>query len=96
MKTHPNTIKVFRVISRSKANSFGLHGHVLVARDGEAWEVGRVVGSWLKPWAVGSSVSVVFGHDGKPLFSGCELPRPLPHRPPKIVRSIFEGVKAKS
>ena len=36
------TQKQFKVASiSSNANSFGLYGHVLMAEDGESWQVGR-------------------------------------------------------
>lgn len=43
----------FRVAAVSdKPNSFGLHGHVLVARNGEAYEVARSIGPWNESWSV--------------------------------------------
>ncbi len=39
MKTKPLLVKIAAISSQS--NSFGLSGHVLVARDGRAWEAAR-------------------------------------------------------
>jgi len=53
-------IKRFKVASvSSNANGFGLFGHILIAEDGEAWEVarGRSSGS---PWEQGQVVEVPY------------------------------------
>ena len=89
--------KSFRVVSRSSnANRFGLHGHILVARDGEAWEVGRAVGPWLDEWPKGKDVilpyRVVDGHPSEDLvFPNCEIPRSLPKCPAGAVKELYEA-----
>lgn len=87
--------KTFRVVARSSnTNSFGLRGHVLVSRDGAAYEVGRSDHSGNPTWAVGADVSIpcrlntqgcIVGYD----FPGCEIPRALPTPSKKVLKSIF-------
>ena len=58
------TFKTFKVVAiSSNANSFGLHGHVLMAWDGETWEVGRT--RYVGPsgeglWQVGDEIKVPY------------------------------------
>jgi len=85
--------KDFKVVAVSKnANSFGLYGHVLVAKDGEGWEVGRSRGAWNKPWDQGSTVTVLTDEKGRPDWSrmSVEIPRQLPDAPPDVVSEIWK------
>lgn len=85
--------KTFRVaLVSSKPNSFGLHGHILVARDGEAWEVARSRGPHLDEWSMMKFVSVLCDEDGIPNWAGanCEIPRRLPNCPPDVTFVIFK------
>lgn len=89
--------KEFRCCSVSKnANSFGLTGHILVAQDGEAWQVGRSRGAWNDPqWDPGSPVIVTYQWTGsrmEPNFAGlsCEIPSKLKDCPPAIVAEIWK------
>lgn len=52
--------KRFMCVSYSdNANSFGLYGHIMVAEDGESWEVGRTrAGGAHKPWGLNELVDV--------------------------------------
>lgn len=90
--------KTFRIVSVSKnANAFCLHGHVLVARDGTAFEVGRSRGSWHEEWNVGKEINVPFSslmhpHEPKELNWAqveCEIPRELPACPANVLKEIF-------
>lgn len=74
--------KLFRVAAvSSNTNSFGLRGYVLLARDGEAWEVAH---SDYPRWSKGADLAFPVGS-----FPGCEIPRRLPKAPAKIVKEIF-------
>ncbi len=84
--------KEFKVVSRShNANGFGLHGHILLARDGEAWEVARSVGSWNEDWDKGKVVNVILDNCNVPTwaFMNCEIPRRLPNAPQGVVDEVF-------
>lgn len=88
--SHPPT--VFRVVSVSiKPNSFGLYGHVLVARDGTAYEVARSIGPWNKPWTKGTDISVPTDENGVPTWAiaGAEIPRKLDKPPVAVLCEIF-------
>ena len=86
----------FKVVAISKnTNSFGLLGHVLISRDGAAYEVGRSICTASK-WAVGDIISVstrlnksggIIGYNFGELC--CEIPRALPAPPAKLLREIF-------
>jgi hypothetical protein len=85
-------MKQFIVASISKnANSFGLAGHVLVARSGEAYEVGRSV-CHPEPWKQGQVVDVPTSYN-RPQWAqvGVEIPRPLEKAPPKVVAELWKG-----
>lgn len=74
--------KLFKVVSVSKnVNSFGLRGHVLVARNGEAWEVGA---NHLNSKKIGEVVSL---HGS---FSDFEIPRRLPTAPKNVVDEVWK------
>jgi hypothetical protein len=89
--------KKFRVAAISdKANSFGLTGHILVARDGQGFEVGRSrAGEYPEPWKVGQDITVPFTQVGdealEPAWGEicCEIPRSLPRCPPNVLASLY-------
>ncbi len=81
--------KLFRVAAvSSNANSFGLTGIVLMARDGQAWEVGRVQFGQNTPWKTGMEIPVSVDENDRPLwhYMGVEIPRQLSTAPLKIAR----------
>lgn len=93
-KPNPNltTTKSFRVAAiSSTTNSFGLTGHVLIARDGAAFEVGRSRGPWNPGWDKGTDVNIPVDEKGQPEWAkvSCEIPRALPVAPANIVKEIF-------
>lgn len=91
-----NPTKVFKVASvSSNANSFGLTGHVLVAKDGDAWEVGRSRGSWNDPWDRGTSVTVKLDDNGRPQWAGMgvEIPKRLSPAPPEVVAEVWASAR---
>lgn len=74
-------------------NAFGLWGHVLIAEDGEAWEVARVrSGGFPVPWRKGEVVAVpVSGDDLSPDWAAlhCEVPDQLADAPPTVVAELW-------
>lgn len=87
--------KPFRIASvSSNTNSFGLTGIILVAQDGEAWEVAKSLhceedkATWVKDNVV--HVPLRAG-TGQVLFSllSVELPRRLPNAPVQVIREIW-------
>jgi len=77
--------KTYTVAAVSKnQNSFGLTGLILIAADGEVWQVGA---SYLHVKAKGSSVTV-HNHDFGAL--GFEIPERLPNAPVGVVREVWE------
>jgi len=96
--TITRTNKLFRVVAISKtANPFGLSGHVLVACDGEAYEVGRCrCGDYPEKWTIGQDVNVPAEllPDDTPELKwaeiSCEIPRRLPTCPAQVLAKIFK------
>ena len=83
--------KDFKVAARSDTqNSFGLWGMVLVARDGEAWEVAT---NDINAKPNGTVISVPLDESGEANFAalGYEIPARLPPPPAKIISSIWGG-----
>jgi hypothetical protein len=86
---------LFRVVSIStKPNSFGLHGHILVNRDGLAYEVGRSIGPWNDAWLKGSDISIPMdqtarGQEPNWTGMGIEIPRKLDKPPVSVLAEIF-------
>lgn len=75
-------------------NSFGLAGHVLIANDGEAWEVGRhLCGTGREAWVQGSFVDLTCDDEGRPFWHlhGVEIPRKLPNAPGPVVREVWDA-----
>ena len=86
------TQQLFRVASVSRNNNaFGLAGHILVAKTGEAWEVARSRGAHLTPWDKGTDVLVPLDGLLRPEWHrlNCEIPRQLPKAPAGVVKEIF-------
>lgn len=81
--------KAFKVASVSdNTNSFGLTGMILIAADGEAYEVGA---SYLRVRKKGDVVLVpVVGKAGRNFASlGFEIPRKLPDAPAGVVEEVW-------
>ena len=81
--------KQFKVASvSSNLNSFGLRGHVLVAEDGEAWQVG-ITAQFAKKQ--GEEVKVHYGDGGQLDWAwfGAEIPERLPDAPRNVVNEIW-------
>ncbi len=87
--------KQFKVVSFSdNPNSFGLHGHVLVARDGEAWEVARCRCSppedaWQMHQIITAQPDASSRGDWQWAALGCEIPNRLPKPPAPLLAEIW-------
>jgi hypothetical protein len=90
-------VKTFRVLELSRNhNSFGLRGVILVAQDGEAWEIGTSdVNCPQRGRSYGVIVPDSSHRDRTPHFGafGWELPRRLPNAPPEIVAEAWKEYK---
>jgi hypothetical protein len=87
-QAEPPLAKLFKVASvSSNANSFGLRGMILMAQDGEAWEVGA---NALNVKQKGAIVAVEIVND-QPAWAtlGYEIPRELGKAPAKVVREVW-------
>jgi hypothetical protein len=105
--SNSNLTRRFKVAAVSQqANSFGLHGHMLIAANGEAWEVGRSRGRWHadQPFNQGDVVRVPLvptsTSDDAPIALNwarlsCEIPRRLPDAPQAVVDE-FWGAQCRS
>ena len=92
MKTQDAFLKPFKVATvSSNTNSFGLRGMILMAEDGEAWEV-AVNNLYEKNKGVTIYLPVV---DGKTEVScghfPCEIPRQLPKAPKNVVQEVWNN-----
>lgn len=83
--------KAFMVADVSQnANSFGLYGHILVARDGEAYESARSRGKWHEEYNKGSIVTLQPLGDGwNWAAAGFEIPRTLDPAPPAVAEEMW-------
>lgn len=74
----------FRVASvSSNTNSFGLRGHVLIAEDGQAFEVARST-----PWFKGQ---IIVADPRNWAALGCEIPRELAKAPAAVVAEVWRA-----
>lgn len=91
--------KAFRVAAVStNTNGFGLHGYIMVAKDGEAWEVARSAYNSAYPkWATGTDIRVPGGINADGAWSpawtslGCETPKRLPNAPSEVRAELFKA-----
>lgn len=84
--------KTFRIASISSgANSFGLHGHIMVAKDGTAYEVARNRGSSNPGWLKHEDVHIPTDKYGEPMWHmvGCEIPKRLEDPPDGVLTELF-------
>jgi hypothetical protein len=90
--------KSFKVASiSSNANSFGLFGHVMMAEDGETWQVGRNrSGNFPKQWKQGEIIDVPLKTDPvrditAPAWEelSCEIPQRVPDAPDNVVAEVW-------
>ncbi len=86
----------FKVVTVStKANSFGLHGHVLMNEQGEAWQVGRNRGPQNSdvPFNTGDVVQVPVDENDndRPQWHllSCEIPSQLAKAPPEVIKEVW-------
>ena len=98
MKSKRTYQKTFRVISISEnTNSFGLTGHILVATDGETWEVAKSrYGDVRSQWKRGQDiiVPVVASEQGEFIrfewgSLSCEIPCRKNDCPDSILKEIY-------
>lgn len=84
----PADVKLFKIAAiSSNANSFCLYGHILVALDGEAWEVARAKGDWLDKWQVGTIIET----SGKNWAAlSCEIPHQRERAPQAVVAEVWK------
>ena len=90
-----NVEKEFKVVSvSSNTNSFGLYGVIMIARDGEAYEI--AVGSLYKPNRGDIIIKdSILNPEYKQIsysFRGIsyELPRNLPEAPKEVIREVWK------
>jgi hypothetical protein len=87
------TSKRFRLVTiSSNTNSFGLHNHIFVAPDGEAWQAAAYRGPGGKTITVGDILTVPC-ENGEPNFAkiGYEIAEPAPQgrAPIGVVRELW-------
>lgn len=85
----------FMVASVSQnTNSFGLRGHILVSRKGEAWQVGRSISPADEQWEKGTIVILQPSGltDWNWAAYGVEIPERLQQAPPDVVADIWKGI----
>lgn len=88
-------MKEFKVVAASSnTNGFGLRGYVLVARDGQAFEIGQHVFSPCVPVVLAKDKIIkVPLRDGKPYFYGQQLGEitvtPMLKAPAKVVAEVW-------
>lgn len=83
-------IKRFKVAAVSEGrNSFGLRGMVLVARDGEAWQVGANDLN-LKP--IGTMLQVPYLNQPTWAEFGFEIPSRYSDAPPEVVEEVWTKI----
>jgi hypothetical protein len=81
--------KVFKIASvSSNMNSFGLTGMILIARDGEAWQVGASIHHVRRKGGV-VRVPVAGRRDRNFAALGYEIPERLPVAPPPVVAEVW-------
>ncbi len=86
--------KLFKVASVSEnTNSFGLWGMILMAEDGETWEVAA---NSLNKKTKGDLINVPLTDEGRAYFAtlGFEIPTPRGIAPPAVVKEVFDYVAA--
>lgn len=88
METPIKTGKPFRVASvSSNTNSFGLHGHILIAQDGEAWQAAA---NNINMKVKGDVLVLDTTKTGCFATHGFEIPERLPDAPEGVVAEIWQ------
>lgn len=89
------------VMVSSNANSFGLHGHILVDKTGRAFEAARARGPWLTDLASGDTINLretisPGGENFDWARNSFEIPRRLkPDMPASLLKEVWGKVAAK-
>lgn len=84
--------KEFKVAAVSlNTNSFGLHGVIVIARDGEAWDLPVPAGFHLQEWPVGRAVklSVQNGFPTPKPGAYFEVASRREDAPPKVIELVW-------
>jgi hypothetical protein len=87
-------MKEFKVVAASSnTNGFGLRGFVLIAKDGQAFEIGQHAFNPCVPVLEKGKTIKVPLRDGKPHFYGQQLGEitvtPLAKAPAKVVKEVW-------
>lgn len=83
------TTKEFKVASvSSNLNAFGHNGVILVARDGETWEVAHYFYPDSTDYRKGTVYTARL-QQGVPVFRNTEIPRRLTSAPTEVVEAIW-------
>lgn len=88
------TTKEFKVVSvSSNTNSFGLHGVIMVARDGESYQGAK--GQNMSPIKRGDIITVPLNSNEEPEFYkvGFEIPSKLANAPKDVIDQIWKEAK---
>jgi len=88
--------KAFKLVSASaNTGPFGHTGYIVVARDGDGWEVERIIGSGNPTWTKGDIIIVPLDLNGRPQWErlSCEVTRPLAQCPPDLLKKWWRGYK---
>ena len=86
----PKGTKLFKIAAiSSNANAFCLYGHILVALDGETWEVCRAKGEWLDTWNVGTIIEANPNGQFAWANHSVEIPHQKDNAPAKVVRELW-------
>lgn len=85
--------KVFKIASvSSNTNSFGLTGMILIARDGEAWQVGAN-SYYLRTKGDVVRVPLTGKRDRNFAALGFEIPEKLQDAPPPVVKEVWRSTR---
>lgn len=82
-------VRKFKVVGVSQnRNSFGLAGVVVMAKSGEAWEIGANHVSTPK---VGDMLNIPLDiKTNSPIWANYEIPRRLINAPPAVVKEVWK------
>ena len=94
-KRVPDRVRANVAAISDNANAFGLHGVVILAKPGRAWEVGLSVDK-LRNWRQGDIVQLPVRARGEGGWEpdwpriGAEIPRDLPEPPEAVIAEAFD------
>ena len=90
----PQTSKNFIVFEVTTSTDLDVYGYLLIAKDGEAWQIIKHKKIQPKPWYEGQVITIMFDEKNCPDWGEIEDFSRLPYPPAEIIKQAWGAIKS--